>query len=291
MSENNAFEYVPKLTLDPAAAAVQEAPKAEEKKEEAVSERPELEKLSPAEQAAVREFAKQIDVTNTNQVLAYGAAAQTNISEFSGTALGNVRSKDLGEVGGRGYIGQGNYQQGASAEFADLRCYLMAKALEDPYMTEAEYYAHMDEFLEAYYGDAAPYVRKFIDLITDMSNAKNSCFDIYSSPEIMYGDHAFEPYNEILLEWWDNAEAAVADDPVILQHVRRSRLCCDYLRIGAIHHQAYDVRDAMRQTVTDFHAELLELGVKRISEGATIPERVAKDTNPRNWWSVHNYKD
>ncbi len=85
-----------------AAAAVQEAPaeviaKAEK---EVLSERPELEKLSEAEQAAVREFAKQIDVTNTNQVLSYGAAAQTNISEFSTAALGNVRTKDLGEAGG-----------------------------------------------------------------------------------------------------------------------------------------------------------------------------------------------
>ena len=105
MDENKGFEYIPKLTLDPnaaTAAAVQQAPaeataKAEK---EVVSERPELEKLSEAEQAAVREFAKQIDVTNTNQVLAYGAAAQTNISDFSSAALGNVRTKDLGQVGG-----------------------------------------------------------------------------------------------------------------------------------------------------------------------------------------------
>ena len=102
MNENKSFDYIPKLTLDPTAAAVQEAPAAaeEEAEKEIVSERPELEKLSPEEQAAVREFAKQIDVTNTTQVLAYGAAAQTNISEFSTAALGNVRSKDLGEVGG-----------------------------------------------------------------------------------------------------------------------------------------------------------------------------------------------
>ena len=103
MDENKAFDYIPKLTLDPnAAAAVQEAPAAviAEAEKEVVSERPELEKLSEAEQAAVKEFAKQIDVTNTNQVLAYGAAAQTNISEFSSAALGNVRTKDLGQVGG-----------------------------------------------------------------------------------------------------------------------------------------------------------------------------------------------
>ncbi len=102
MNENTGFDYIPKLTLDPtpAAAAVAEAPKEEKKKEEVAPERPTLEKLSPAEQAAVREFAKQIDVSNTNQVLSYGAAAQTNISEFSSAALGKVRTKDMGEVGG-----------------------------------------------------------------------------------------------------------------------------------------------------------------------------------------------
>ena len=102
MDENKSFDYIPKLTLEPAAAAVQAAPDAavEAAEKEIVSERPELEKLSEAEQAAVREFASQIDVTNTNQVLSYGAAAQTNISEFSTAALGNVRTKDLGEVGG-----------------------------------------------------------------------------------------------------------------------------------------------------------------------------------------------
>ncbi|MCD8373771.1 MAG: toxic anion resistance protein [Oscillospiraceae bacterium] len=94
-------EYIPKLTLDPtgseAAAAAQQA---EEAAKAAIEpERPELDKLSEAEQAAVREFAKQIDITNANQVLSYGAAAQTNISNFSGSALDAVRSKDLGEVG------------------------------------------------------------------------------------------------------------------------------------------------------------------------------------------------
>ncbi|MBQ3276319.1 MAG: toxic anion resistance protein [Oscillospiraceae bacterium] len=108
MAEN---EYVPSLTLNPTQAAVQEAPAApeapqltwkpaeEEKKPEVEPEKLDIERLSPAEQAAVREFAKQIDVTDTNLVLSYGAAAQKNISEFSGQALGKVRTKDMGEVG------------------------------------------------------------------------------------------------------------------------------------------------------------------------------------------------
>ncbi|MCC8048238.1 MAG: toxic anion resistance protein [Oscillospiraceae bacterium] len=100
MNENKS-EYIPKLTLDPTGAeAAAAAQQAEEAAKAAIEpERPELDKLSEAEQAAVREFAKQIDITNANQVLSYGAAAQTNISNFSGSALDAVRSKDLGEVG------------------------------------------------------------------------------------------------------------------------------------------------------------------------------------------------
>ena len=94
-------EYVPSLTLEPNAAAVQEAPVEEEKVEEkeVPVERPDLEKLSPAEQAAVKEFSEKIDVLNTEQVMNYGSAAQKNITEFSDAALKTVRTKDLGEVG------------------------------------------------------------------------------------------------------------------------------------------------------------------------------------------------
>jgi len=96
--------YVPSLTLNPTQAAAQEAPAApqlvvEEEKPAAEPEKLDIDRLSPEEQAAVREFAKQIDVTDTNLVLSYGAAAQKNIADFSGAALGKVRTKDMGEVG------------------------------------------------------------------------------------------------------------------------------------------------------------------------------------------------
>ena len=101
MSEENS--YVPSLTLEPnaqAVAAVAEEVKKEEETVEAVPiERLELSKLSPAEQAAVTEFSKKIDILNTEQVLNYGSNAQKNISEFSDAALNAVRTKDLGEVG------------------------------------------------------------------------------------------------------------------------------------------------------------------------------------------------
>ena len=94
-------DYLPKLTLDTSAAVAVEAAVAPvENKKDAPVERPEISKLSPEEQAAVREFAKQIDITQSTQILNYGAAAQKNIADFSSQALGKVRTKDLGEVGG-----------------------------------------------------------------------------------------------------------------------------------------------------------------------------------------------
>ncbi len=100
MSETSA--YIPTLTLEPNAAtqaAVQEAPVEEEKKEEIKAEKLDISALSPAEQAAVLEFSKQIDILNTEQVMNYGSNAQKNISEFSDAALNTVRTKDLGQVG------------------------------------------------------------------------------------------------------------------------------------------------------------------------------------------------
>ena len=55
--------------------------------------------LSPEEQKMVDDFAGQIDLTNTQAVLQYGAGSQKKIADFSETALSNVRTKDMGEVG------------------------------------------------------------------------------------------------------------------------------------------------------------------------------------------------
>ncbi len=206
--------------------------------------------------------------------------------------LDNVRV--LSSIGAKGLIEQGNYQT-VSGEFGALRCYLLAKAIEDPYMSKETYYAHMDAFLAAYYGSGWEYVRKYIDLITELSGEKNFCFGIYSSPEEMYGEYAFMEYNDQLLEWWDKAEE-MADDEIQLEHVRRSRLCCDYLRLGAIHVSSvqeggYEAIKARRETVRSFYNECVELGITRIAENCPLPESVNYDLNPRMWWNLHEYQE
>ena len=91
-------EKIPQLTLTP---NLDEQALTTEKKEEtpAPEAGPDMSMLSEAEQKAVRAFAEQIDLTDANQVIQYGAAAQKNIADFSESALEKVKTKDMGELG------------------------------------------------------------------------------------------------------------------------------------------------------------------------------------------------
>ncbi|MBR6735484.1 MAG: toxic anion resistance protein [Oscillospiraceae bacterium] len=99
--ENNALELempVPELTL-----TLEEEPKEEVKPVDPLADvEPELiqlSNLSEEEQKTVLEFSEKIDITDSNIILQYGAAAQKRVAGFSETALNSVRTKDLGEVG------------------------------------------------------------------------------------------------------------------------------------------------------------------------------------------------
>ena len=89
-----AQEAVPELTLTPEAPA---APETEKKEVEPVKVDESM--LTEQEKKAVDDFAKKIDITDTNLVLNYGVAAQKSVATFSENALYSVRNKDLGEVG------------------------------------------------------------------------------------------------------------------------------------------------------------------------------------------------
>ena len=99
MADNQTFDFdleaaAPSLTLDPTPELAKEEP-APAPQQEAPAV-----KLSPEEQKMVDDFAEKIDITNSQQVLQYGAASQKKIGDFSEAALAKVSTKDLGEVGG-----------------------------------------------------------------------------------------------------------------------------------------------------------------------------------------------
>lgn len=86
----------PSLTLEPDLGEF-------EKKEEVIpkkqTQKEEVPVLTPEEQKMVNDFAAKIDIENTNQILQYGAGTQKKMADFSDTALENVKTQDLGEIG------------------------------------------------------------------------------------------------------------------------------------------------------------------------------------------------
>ena len=101
MSENKQAQAEEiKLTLDPEADSQKEET-TPETTEEAVPEKDPIDEstLSETEKKTVDDFASKIDITESNTVLQYGSAAQKKVSDFSDTALANVSTKDLGEIG------------------------------------------------------------------------------------------------------------------------------------------------------------------------------------------------
>ena len=91
-----------KITLTLESPAVEE--EKEEVKEEEVKVTVDATKLddsglSAEEKKMVEDFSKQIDITQTNAILQYGAAAQNKVADFSENALNTVKSKETGDVG------------------------------------------------------------------------------------------------------------------------------------------------------------------------------------------------
>ncbi len=102
---NNDFDSLikeaPTLTLDPFGADSKNAPSIPDQTTPAKEEAEKIPEavLTPEEQKMVNDFAAQIDITNTQMVLQYGAGCQKKIADFSENALNNVRTKDMGEIG------------------------------------------------------------------------------------------------------------------------------------------------------------------------------------------------
>lgn len=99
-------DYIPHLTLDPNSPLDTPQAPGVAVPEEGLLPQNDLPgsdldeaRLSPAERQVVEDFVQKIDLTDSNQVLQYGAAAQKHVSDFSETTLQQVRTKDLGEIG------------------------------------------------------------------------------------------------------------------------------------------------------------------------------------------------
>lgn len=94
-----AAEAVPELTLENTAVPTPAAPAPAAPKPEVTPVQMDESLLNEQEKKAVEEFSKKIDISDSNMILQYGAAAQKNVAGFSESALSSIKTKDLGDVG------------------------------------------------------------------------------------------------------------------------------------------------------------------------------------------------
>lgn len=194
-----------------------------------------------------------------------------------------------------GMFEQGNYHS-LSGEFGELRGYLLAKLLWNPDMTEAEYDAHMDEFLRDYYGAGWQYIREYID-VTSKKAAERHLF-IYDTPNRIFPfdkKDTEDPNLDILdpekIEAWSRAlkhttVAAITDETAFAEylldlwnkalgaaecddhraHVRQSRVQALYYAEFVLPSDRFE---GLNKTMLD---DIRASGITRYRETADIPD-------------------
>lgn len=141
---------------------------------------------------------------------------------------------------------QGN---GLRTEFAELRCYLLAKLAWDP-NTDVD--ALIDEFLAGYYGPAAPHLRAYIDLLHDEVEASGEELVLYGNPALAKDSWLRQ---EVLAQAKKHFNAAekVSNGSIYRIRVLAARLPLMYAeleiakRLGAAPGGIWEVRNASAQ--------------------------------------------
>ena len=125
----------------------------------------------------------------------------------------------------KGMYPEGNYES-ASGEFGELRSYLQAKLMQDPYMTDREYDIHMNEFMQAYYGEGWKFIRSYIELIC--RDQDSGCRAFYFDPFTIHDANWYRSMEDVFDLLWDKAEALAGDR---LAYVQRSRIQWRYIKL------------------------------------------------------------
>jgi len=171
-----------------------------------------------------------------------------------------------------GMYPQGNYQS-ISGEFGELRAYLLAKLMWDPLMTEMEYQTHMDEFLEAYYGEGWRYIRAYIDFTVNQAKKHHMGFKALPN-DILTPDMVKGMYSTIE-KWWDEAEKLAGDR---VDYVKRSRLQWTYLSLWG---------DYDKDRAKKFYDDSVDMKI-RWREGYFTPSRPEFDKYIEEWAYTEN---
>ncbi|MBE6930271.1 MAG: DUF4838 domain-containing protein [Ruminococcaceae bacterium] len=157
------------------------------------------------------------------------------------------------DAGVKGVFMEGDFSHGCAAHLCELQAYLQARLMWNP---DIDYELEMDVFLSGFYGVAAPYIRRYIDLLEPLIAGHR--LSIYENPASGFITDEFITEAARL---FDEAMLA-AENPDVRRRVERTKLCIDYLRVTRLP-MDYPGRDGL---IDAFGQRCRDLGVTEITE-------------------------
>ncbi len=185
---------------------------------------------------------------------------------------------------------EGVFLQGGGATYSDmaeLNAYILANLAWDTTLSEEQL---TNEFIEGYYGKAAPFIKAYLAERRNHLPGPSSALSIYGNPidnrHDFLSPEAMDKYSTLL----EKAEIASEGNPLLESRVRRIGLGLDYTYLqqarfyGPHQHGIFEqegerwvVRTKVSRKVTQFVEDAKKLGVIELAEGGASPDRYAKE--------------
>ncbi|MBR5561881.1 MAG: DUF4838 domain-containing protein [Clostridia bacterium] len=223
------------------------------------------------------DFANWVKIADRTYIYDYTINFLNTAQFFSNFETLQSTMKYMHDIGITGYVyncGDGHY-----AAFNELRNYLLAKIQWD---VDCDVEYHMMDFINAYYGkEAAPYIKKIIDLQTAHLRGTGHAFDFD-----WHYQAGFIPLTvcaEIDILWKKALNADISDEQLFNAEV--ANLSWEYFKANLFIGEYFFLNPFRMQAIEELYDGFASHGLDRVSSFALIPEKSEVDfiQRPFNW--------
>ncbi len=207
----------------------------------------------------------------------------------------------------------GVFEQGdgynSSAALAPLRTWVIAHLLWNPSLDETKL---TNEFLHGYYGKAAPYIKKYLDIMENAVKREHFRLACDSSRPIYFNSSDLVS----MMQLFDKAEKAVSNNPDVLKRVKIERMAVDHswllMRAGVNDEILRSYKTDGKKVAEDFLAlsdstgnnylseivlmdkeyreRLIRLGSEKLTSRKPVPPKYCVNLKPTDWVDIQNTK-
>ena len=180
----------------------------------------------------------------------------------------------------KGVFEQGCACLGFSTDLNELRCYLLTKLL---WNADCDIERHKREFLDYYYGAAAPHILNYIKTLTDKVEQENIHVAIFDTTDVKY---LTDDMLDVLDSVFDKAEQAVVGDALRLARVAKARLSVRWVRLK---NKAMLKNQKDPVEINQFFSDWKSHGLTRIDEWVSA-ETTLRALLDNKWRGTEYYK-